>query len=220
MHFMSNEPPLFANAFLMPSAVAEASAPERQDIADFARALIASRQNIGPRRLHAPAPDAGELALILDAAAAAPDHGLLVPWRFVIVPEDKRHLLGEAFALALIDRNPGATLEEVHAARDKAHRAPLLMLAIARLGPDKEGIPPNERTVSLGCAIQNMLLTAHALGYGAGLTSGQAMPSLRMRTLFSLEDSEQAVCFINIGTPGAYKPLRARPPADSFTSTL
>jgi nitroreductase len=51
--------------------------------------------------------------------------------------------------------------------------------------------------VSVGAAIHNMLLSAHSLGIGSGLTSGQAMHSPRIRQLFSLSEGEEAVCFIN-----------------------
>ena len=48
--------------------------------------------------------------------------------------------------------------------------APLLMLAVACLGPREPDTPMLERMVSMGAAIQNLLLGAHALGFGAGLT--------------------------------------------------
>jgi hypothetical protein len=95
----------------------------------------------------------------------------LTPWRFVVVPTDKRELLAEAFALALIDRDPGATLEQIEAARDKAHRAPFVALAIVRLAEETDPAIPNvERIVPLGCAIQNLLLATHAMGFCSGLT--------------------------------------------------
>lgn len=192
----------------------------RDGLGDFARALIATRQNVSPRRLVEPGPDAAQLAQLFEAAAAAPDHDMLLPWRFVIVPTGKRGALGEAFALALADRDPGAMPAELEAARAKAERAPLLMLAIARLAPHEHAIPDAERIVSLGCAIQNMLLTAHALGLGAGLTSGQALRSPRLRKLFGLAAVEQPVCFVNVGTVSKRKPLRGRPPPEAFVSTL
>ena len=52
----------------------------------------------------------------------------------------------------------------------------------------------------MGCAVQNMPLVSHAMGFGSGLTSGQAMASARMRELFTLGVDETAVCFVNIGT--------------------
>jgi hypothetical protein len=47
------------------------------------------------------------------------------------VPVDQRHRLAEVFALALLDRDPGATAVQIEAAREKAHQAPLLLIAIA-----------------------------------------------------------------------------------------
>ena len=77
-----------------------------------------------------------------------------------------------------------------------------------------------ERLVSFGCAIQNILLCAHAAGFGTGLTSGQAITSPRMHALFGLLPDERAVCCINIGTVTKQKPPRTRPPIESFVSSL
>ena len=187
---------------------------------DFAEALIASRQNISPKRLVDPAPRPDQMESIFRAAAAAPDHGLLSPWRFVLVPKQRRCDLAEVFALSLIDRDPGATLEQIESAREKAHRAPYLLMAIAQLGDSEPPIPTLERMVSVGAAIQNMLLCAHSMGYGSGLTSGQAMQSPRMRKLFSLRDGEETVCCINIGSVSKRKMPRIRPDPSSFVSSL
>ncbi len=194
--------------------------PESAGFTAAAR-LIASRHNVSPKRLCAPGPTGEQLQSLLMLAAAAPDHGLLTPWRFVIVPAGQRHRLGEAFARALIERDPGATVEQLDAAREKAQRSPLLLFCIARLDPDENNAAALERTVSLGAAIQNMLLGAHALGFGAGLTSGQAMDSTPIRQLLHLAADETAVCCLNIGTvtqPG--KPARQRPLPDQFVSVL
>lgn len=155
---------------------------------------------------------------VAQASAEAP--GQLTPWRFVIVPATKRELLAEVFALALIDRDPGATLEQIEAAREKAHRAPLLMLAVSRLGPIEAPIPAFERLVSLGAAVQNLLLAAHSMGFGSGLTSGQAMTSPRMRALFALVEGEEPVCFVNVGAVAKAKPPRMRPTASAYSSSL
>jgi nitroreductase len=188
--------------------------------AEFTESLISSRQNISPKRLVEPGPDTEQFAQIFRAAAAAPDHGLVKPWRFVVVPVSKRAALAEAFALALIDRDPGATLEQIEAAREKAHRAPCLVLAVAQLGDCEPPIPKLERMVSVGAAIQNILLSAHSQGYGSSLTSGQAMQSQRLRALFQLKEGEEAVCCINIGTVSKRKMPRLRPDISTFVSSL
>lgn len=97
--------------------------------------LMASRQTVLPKRLVAPGPDAAELAQLFQAAAAAPDHDLINPWRFLIIPEHKRADLGDLFAAALLERDPSASTEQLEQARDKALRAPLLMLLIVERDP-------------------------------------------------------------------------------------
>jgi nitroreductase len=206
--------------------------PPGFDFSEFANALMHSRQHVAPRRLVDPGPSELQLRGILGTAAAAPDHGQILPWRFVVVPVEKRELLANVFGQALQDRDPNATPEQIDNARDKAYRAPFLMLAIARLvgsTPERDEqrlaagelpVSDAERLVSLGCAIQNVLLAAHAMGFGSGLTSGQALASPRLRELFGLHRFEQAVCCVNIGTVAKGKPARLRPDVTAFVSSL
>ena len=100
------------------------------DYSSLAATLMQSRQTILPKRLVAPGPDAVQLDMILAAASNAPDHGQLLPWRFIVVPAVTRGLLAEQFVKALSDRDPSALPEQVEQAREKAYRAPLLMLAV------------------------------------------------------------------------------------------
>lgn len=194
--------------------------PDPELAAAWARTLIHTRQTVLPKRLVDPGPDAAQQRALFAAAAAAPDHEQRLPWRFVIVPAGRRESLAEVFAQALLDRDARATPEQVAAAREKAHRAPLLMLAMARLDTSDAEVPAAERWVSLGCAIQNILLTAHAMGFGAALTSGQALPSPRLRELFALAPGEEPACFVNVGTVSQRRPRRARPDPDRFVSSL
>ncbi len=204
--------------------------PAPEAVADWAFTLVRSRQTILPKRLVEPGPGEAQLARIVEAAAAAPDHAQLLPWRFVLVPATARGALADAFEQSLAERDPQATPEERAQAREKAFRSPTLLLAVARLsGPDDtcvadepraREVPDAERLVSAGCAIQNMLLMATALGFGSALTSGKALASPGFRALFSLAPSEQALCFISIGTPTQRKPARPLAEAGRYMSTL
>ncbi len=204
--------------------------PSDPTFIEFALTLMHSRQNVLPRHLEEPGPQAQQLQDILGAAAAAPDHRQLLPWRFVVVPPNQRQRLAQVFSQALLDRDPHATSEQMERASEKAHRAPFLMLAIVRLHEDPapelagaahEGeVGAGERLVSLGCAIQNIVLAAHAAGFGTGLTSGQALVNPGLRALFSLSEHEQAVCCINIGSVSKRKPRRLRPRVADYVSEL
>ena len=194
--------------------------PRPPEVVELAQALIHTRQTILPKRLAEPGPDAAQLQAILGAAASAPDHPELLPWRFVLVPAGARDRLAEVFATALVERDASATPQQVAQAREKAYRSPLLLLAVVRLRDDDAEIAPHERIVSAGCAVQNMLLMAHAQGFGGALTSGKALQSAPLRALFGLQPDEQALCFVNIGTVVKARPVRLRPQAAQYVSTL
>jgi len=195
----------------------------QQPAEELLAALLTQRQTILPKRLGAPGPDAHQLHAILQAASHAPDHGQLLPWRFVLVPPSARAALGQAFVQALLERDAQANAEEQARAREKALRAPVLLLATVDERADDEEhaqVPVPERILSAGCAVQGLLLAATALGYGSALTSGKALQSAALRTLFALPPHERALCFVSIGSVLSGKPPRERPAASQYTALL
>lgn len=194
--------------------------PSSQEASAWAEALIHSRRTTLPKRLVGPGPDPAQRQKILYAAAAAPDHDQLVPWRFIEIDTHQRDRLSLAFAQALLERDPAADEQAQAMAREKAQRAPWLLLAVVCKGDEKADVPDSERLLSLGAAVQNMLLQATAMGLGSSLTSGQAMPSRAIRQLFQLAPQEEAVCFINIGHVSEWKRPKARPPLERYFSRL
>ena len=193
---------------------------EHQEPLGTALTLIHSRQSTTSRFLGDPGPDRAQVETILDAAGAAPDHRRLTPWRLVIIPTEKRHLLAQAFADALSERDPEATEAQRKEASEKAYRGPLLVAAIARLSPELGSVPAQERLLSAGCALQNMLLTAHAMGFGSGLLTGKSLYSERLRQFFQLDSTEQLLCFMAVGTVLRSKPVTSRPTRNDYTTTL
>jgi nitroreductase len=188
-------------------------------LGDFAKALIHSRQHISPKRLESPGPSAIQIKQILDAAGAAPDHGQRTPWHFYEIQQNSRAPLGNMFATALLERDINATNKQVEEAKQKAFRGPLLFLVTAKLNTPDE-IPDHEKLISIGCAIQNVLLTANSLGYGSGLSSGKAFTSKAMREFFFLAENEKPLCFITIGTISKHKPNQKRPTSESYSSLI
>jgi nitroreductase len=180
---------------------------------------LAARRHVGLRRLQAPGPDDAALARMMDAAAQAPDHGCLLPWRFVLIPPERRADLGAAFEEALLRRVPDADADARAAARAKAQHAPCLLVAILVDAPGT-AVPVEEKLVSLGCALQNVLVAAQALGFASGLASGGALRTDALRRLLALAPHERALCFVGIGTGAAGKARRVRPQPAQFFSRL
>lgn len=189
-----------------------------EDVIELLEALMQSRRTVLPKRLFAPGPDAAQLKKILESAAHAPDHGKLLPWRFVLIPGSHRAELGEAFADALLERDPQASAEQQQQARDKALRAPLLLMLVVEDERGDAEVDLMERVLSAGCAIQNMLLMATALGFGSALTSGKALKSAVLRQLFRLNTHEHALCFLSVGTAVGNRHDRVRPDPGEYVS--
>ena len=181
---------------------------------------MCARSHVAPKRLVVPGPTAKELDLIFTAAAQAPDHGNIQPWRFILVPQEKRVALGQAFMHSLQERDANASETELNISYEKAFRAPCLILAVVNQGPTEPEIPNHERQIALGCAIQNMLLMAQALSIGSGITSGQAMNSRFVREVFRLTPNEEAMCYLTFGQVIAYKSKRKRSNVSEIVSSM
>src|SRR3569623_2381544 len=86
--------------------------------------LLATRRSGKPRDLVAPGPDAAQLDQILAIAARTPDHGKLAPWRFVVVPADRRDALAKVVPAAYREERPQAARLEIEALEQFARQAP------------------------------------------------------------------------------------------------
>ena len=173
------------------------------DLATLVQTLIGSRHSVAPKRLQAPGPSDAQLMQMIEAATCAPDHRALRPWRLVRIGQHQRHALADLFEACARDRLPPPSDADLAKSRDKAYRAPSLLLAVLRSQPDDPEVPLTERAVTLGAALMNLLLSAHGQGFGAMLTSGRAVRSPRFASALGLADDEQAVCFVSIGTARA-----------------
>jgi nitroreductase len=157
-----------------------------------------------------PAPNDDQLAAMLKAAAHAPDHALMRPWRFIVVRGDARIRLGEVMAEATRQREPSATTESLERDRNKPLRAPMLVVVAAK-PRERRGVPEVEQLLAAGAAAENVLLAAHALGFGAMWRTGDAAYDDRIKAALGLEPSDAIVGFLYVGTPKGPIPDRPRP---------
>jgi len=175
--------------------------------------LAATRRSGKPRDMGAPGPTPAQLDRILAAATRVPDHGKLAPWRFVVVPADKR----EAFA-ALLDRayraeRPDPGKVELEAVRQFALQAPTVIVALSSPAHDSH-IPLWEQQLSTGAACMSLLWAAHAEGLVAGWLTGWAAYSDMVRDAFGGGEGDHIAGFLFIGTPTRELDERPRPERD------
>ncbi len=184
------------------------------DLGALVLTLINSRQSVTPKRLVAPGPDPQQLRQLVEAAACAPDHRGLRPWRLIRILDHQRAELSDLFAVIAAERQPPPDAQDLARARAKAWRAPCLLLAVLRRSPVDLEVPEVERAVALGAALMSLLLAAHGLGFGAMLTSGRSVRTRRFAGAFGLTADEQAVCFVSIGRAGPQRRKPRGPAAD------
>jgi nitroreductase len=172
-------------------------------------ALLQSRRSGKARDMIAPGPDAAQLDAMVRAAVRVPDHGKLAPWRFVIVASDQRERLSNLLVEAYQHDHPAAGRLEIEAAKQFAHQAPTLIVALSSPRTDSK-IPIWEQQLSVGAACMNLLAAAHALGFVGNWLTGWAAYSNVVRDAFG-SDGDRIAGFIFIGTPARALEERPRP---------
>lgn len=163
---------------------------------------VARRRSIG--RLVEPAPDDHHLRRILQAAACAPDHGELRPFRFTILRGDGLAAFGRVLERAYRDRCSAAGTEAVPAKADKERtklgRAPLVVV-VSAVRSDNPKIPWVEQLSACAAAAQNALLAATALGFGSMWRTGDPCYDARVKAALGLRPEDAVVGFLYLGTP-------------------
>jgi nitroreductase len=176
--------------------------------------LLATRASNG--KLGDPAPDAEAVRRALEAAARAPDHATLRPWRVRLVRGEARERLGEVFREALRRREPDASEDALEKARHKPLRAPLLIVVGARLR-DHPKAPRVEQVLAAGMAAHAILLSLYAQGYGAMLRTGDAAYDPMVKRALGFAPDDAIIGFVYAGTPTAPYPPIKRPRPSEFT---
>jgi len=171
---------------------------------------LTSRRSVPPRWLGEPGPSPQEIETLLKVAARVPDHGKLVPWRFILIEGEARHRLGDVLAKAFQADNPDADAEKIAAERGRFAQAPLVVAVVSRIVPHVK-IPDWEQVLSAGAVCMNMLNAATALGYGASWLTGWAAFDRRVLDALGLSPDERIAGYIHIGTTKETPTDRDRP---------
>ena len=170
--------------------------------------IEALHNRVSVPRLGDPGPDKEVLENICKSAFSAADHGLLKPWRFLIVKDQARCRLGDLFAQATLETTAEVPLEKLENIKKKPLRAPLIIITIAKHISHPK-IPEIEQSLSAAAATQNMLLAAFAQGIGAMWRTGPMAYSSTVSAGLGLEKHEKIVGFLYLGaSQGPQKPPR------------
>src|SRR6266404_6963206 len=181
--------------------------------------LLKTRRSVKPVELAGPGLSAAEVDTLLTVASRVPDHGKLVPWRFIVFDGEARLKAGEAIAQAFRAKFPDAKPEQIDYERKRLARAPLVVAVVSRAAPHVK-IPEWEQVLSAGAAAMNLVNAVYALGYAASWITEWYAYDRGVLAALGLNDNERIAGFVHIGRPSTppesltrkgihcFKPLR------------
>src|SRR4030081_3052425 len=94
--------------------------------------LLRTRRSVKPVALAGPGLTAAEVETLLTIASRVPDHGKLVPWRFIVFDGEARLAAGEAIVAGFLAKYPQANAEQIAFERGRLARAPLVIAVVSR----------------------------------------------------------------------------------------
>lgn len=162
------------------------------------------------RSLVGPGPDPATLDRMLAIAARVPDHGRLVPWRFIVLEGDARAAAGDRLDALYARQVPDRPAEKAHMWRDYLLRAPVTVVLVSRPDPVAK-IPVFNQVLSAGAAGMNLMLAAEALGFSALWLLKWPGRDREAAALLGVGEGETVAGFFHIGRPAERVADRPRP---------
>ncbi|QNH22493.1 nitroreductase [Xanthomonas sp. GW] len=175
------------------------------------------RRSVPSKQLGEPGPDEATLLAMLRSAVRVPDHGKLVPFRFLRIAGPARLALGDFLAERTLQRDPGAPPAAVEKDRDRFAHAPLAIAVIARLQREAK-VPEIEQWLTAGSVCFALLQAAQAYGFGAQWLTAWMAYDEAVAARLGLAENERIAGFIHIGTPRMQVPERERPDPQQLLS--
>lgn len=172
--------------------------------------VLDTRRSVPSKQLGEPGPDHATLLRMLASAVRVPDHGKLVPFRFIRLQGEARHALGDLLAARTLHLQPDAADAVVEKDRARFSQAPVIVTVVARLTPGHK-VPEQEQLLTAGSVCFALLQAAQALGFGAQWLTGWMAYDAAVAATLGLSADERIAGFIHIGTPKMEAPERERP---------
>ena len=184
----------------------------RPDVLDF----LLTRRSRPAKTLGGQAPTRSEIETLLTAAARTPDHGKLVPWRFIVLSAaEERARLATAGRAALEGQDLPA--DKIDKAINAFGQGGVIIVVVAS-PKASEKIPGWEQDLSAGAACLALLNAALAAGWGANwLTGPLARNDAFLTGAMGCQPGEYIAGFLHIGDEQVVPADRDRPDLEAIT---
>jgi nitroreductase len=172
--------------------------------------FMLGRKSVPIAAIGEPAPSDADIETMIRIASRSPDHGVLVPWRFVLYRGEAREEIGKMLAQRAEEREGPLDEKQKEKERKRLSRAPLVIGVISHPVAN-ERIPEWEQFLSAGAAAMNLVIAANALGYATNWVTNWFSSDEEGRAILGLSPEERVAALVHIGTSEAKVPERPRP---------
>ncbi len=139
------------------------------------------------------------MGTILESARWAPTHKRTQPWRYKVIQGNGREALGQFMTDQFTESTGQQPSIKVRKLAEKMNQASAIILIFMHRD-EKESIPEWEEVAAVSMSVQNMWLTASALGLGAYWSSPKDFADLKKFNLIKCDPQEQFLGFFYLGT--------------------
>tara|TARA_B100000700_G_scaffold214975_1_gene236264 strand:+ start:190 stop:771 length:582 start_codon:yes stop_codon:yes gene_type:complete len=150
-------------------------------------------------KLIEPHPTKEEMELVYKSAWRAPDHANLKPSQFIEVTGSGLDKLSDIFVnfndVHLKEKNE----VKIKKYKNAPYRAPMVIILICNV-TDHPKVPKIEQMLSTAAAAQNILLSLHALNYGAIWRTGAFALNEEISAFFDLKKHQKILGYLYVGT--------------------
>ena len=160
-----------------------------------------------------------DIERLLGAAAQAPNHYKVRPWRFVVIEREARKRLGDVLAQVFLRKNPQVGQDGLDKERAKPFRAPLI-IAVGVDKPAEPRVQEIENVCAAAAACQNILLAAIDLGIAGYWRTGDAVRDPEVKAFLGLAPDQELIAFLYLGYPTVPGEPRQRPGFEDRTTWL
>ncbi|MGQ4275943.1 nitroreductase family protein [Pseudidiomarina sp. E22-M8] len=156
-------------------------------------------------RLIEPGPSPAQFELLQRAAARAPDHMALMPYRFVVYTGAARQRLGAIYRGAAEAK--GLSEDACLQASQLPLRAPMVIACLMDYSTN-EKVPRDEQFASAACATLLMQQAAFAQNLGAIWRTGWFAEDTQVLRELGGKSDDAIVGFLYVGTPAVPTPIK------------
>jgi nitroreductase len=157
---------------------------------------------------------------LINNAIWAPTHGMTQPWRFTVFMNEGLQLLSNVLSAIYQAKYTGDAFNEMK--YNKLKQRPLKASAVIAIVVEydaKGKITELDDTLAVGCALQNMMLTATAYGLGAFWATPGIIKEQEINEFLNIENGK-CLGFLYLGYPAGEWPKSQRKPIEYITKWI